>query len=134
MGPGHGERISRDQEAAIAALLTSRSIRKAAAKSGIAERTLREWLKLPDFLTAYRAARRAIVETVIGRVQAASVRAVATLERNLKAPRPGYQVRAASKLLDISVSAVAIADVLTRVEELEKRLKEKPHAYQRAAQ
>ena len=51
------------------ALLTCKSIQSAADKIGVAEKTLRNWLAVPAFVTAYRAARRAIVETAIAKLQ-----------------------------------------------------------------
>jgi hypothetical protein len=58
---GHGEKLSRKREQAIAALLTQPTIAAAAKMAGIGERTLRRWLKLPEFASAYDAARREVV-------------------------------------------------------------------------
>ena len=41
MPEGHGEKLSRKQEQAVVALLTMPTIRKAAEKAGVGERTLR---------------------------------------------------------------------------------------------
>lgn len=46
---GHGAKIGRKQEEAIAALLTQRNIEEAARAAGIGTRTLIRWLKLPEF-------------------------------------------------------------------------------------
>ena len=56
---GHGAKFGRKQEEAIAALLTQRNIDEAAKAVGIATNTLLKWMKLPEFQTAYREARRA---------------------------------------------------------------------------
>src|SRR5437870_1661431 len=60
-------------ERAIAALLTCRTHQEAARQAGIGERTLQRWLaEEPQFIAVLRAARRRLVETTIGRLQAIS--------------------------------------------------------------
>jgi hypothetical protein len=44
---GHGEKLGRKQEEAIAALLWRRNIDEAARVAGVGARTLLQWLKLP---------------------------------------------------------------------------------------
>jgi transposase-like protein len=56
---GHGAEFGRKKEQAIAALLTQRNIEEAAKAAGIGANTLLRWLKVPEFQTAYREARRA---------------------------------------------------------------------------
>ena len=53
-----GSTLGRKQEDAIAALLTQRNVEEAARAAGIGVRTLLRWLKLPEFQSAYRQARR----------------------------------------------------------------------------
>jgi hypothetical protein len=55
---GHGTKLARKQEEAIAALLTQRNIDDAARVAGIGPRTLLRWMKLSEFDCAYRKARR----------------------------------------------------------------------------
>ncbi len=66
---GHGEKFGRKQEEAIAALLSQRNIDEAARVAGVGARTLIRWLKLPEFQTAYREARRAAFGQSIARLQ-----------------------------------------------------------------
>src|SRR5260370_23002489 len=54
-----GGKFGRKKEEAIAALLTQRNIEEAAKVAGIGANTLLRWLKVPEFQTAYREARRA---------------------------------------------------------------------------
>lgn len=75
----HGEKLSRKQEQTIAALLTCSSITEASQQCGIAEATIHRWLKDADFQTAYREARRAVVQQAIAQVQQATGAAVETL-------------------------------------------------------
>ena len=86
---GHGEKLSRKQEAAISALISNSTLRAASRASGISERTISRWLSLPTFKRAYSAARRALVEGAVVSVQRATGRAVQSLLKILsdaKAP------------------------------------------------
>ena len=59
---GHGSKLPRKFEQALAALLSESSVARAAAKVGVSEKTLRNWLKQPDFVAAYRDAQKDLVE------------------------------------------------------------------------
>lgn len=50
---GHGEKRSRLQEPAIAALLECQTIKQAVDRVGVTDRTLRNWMREPDFAQAY---------------------------------------------------------------------------------
>ncbi len=116
---GHGERMSRDTETAISALLACASIRSAAKKIKIAEKTLRSWLKETEFAAAYRAARRAVVEQAITQTQQLTGDAVKALKRNLKCGVPAVEVRAALGVLESASKGVELTDLLERIEALE---------------
>jgi hypothetical protein len=122
MSKGHGERLSRKHEQAIVALLGQPTVEKAAQAVGVNEKTLRNWMKLPAFLAAYRDARREIVEGAITRLQQLCNGAVLTLNRNLTCGTPSVEVRAAEAILDRSCQALDLGDVLERIEALEQRL------------
>ena len=122
MGKGHGERLSRKQELAIAALLGQPTIEEAAQTVGVNEKTLRTWLKLPTFHAEFRAARRRIVEGAITRLQQLTLGAVLALHRNLTSGNPAVEIRAAHIILDQSTKAIELDDVLQRIDELEARL------------
>jgi hypothetical protein len=77
---GHGEKLTRKEEQAIAALLTHPTINAAAKAIKVSEATLWRWLQLPAFQRRYRAARAASVAHAIMRLQQVSARAVDTLE------------------------------------------------------
>ena len=53
------------REQALAALLTEKTVEDAAAKAGIAYRTLKLWLTRPDFQADYRAARAEILDRTV---------------------------------------------------------------------
>ena len=58
---GHGAKFARKMEAAIAALVSRPSIEDAARTAGVAEKTLRRWMREPQFNAEYlRAAGRGL--------------------------------------------------------------------------
>jgi hypothetical protein len=122
--PGHGEKVTRKQQQAIAALLAEPSIRKAALACSVDESTLRKWLKNPTFLSEYRSARRAVVEAAVGQLQRAAGAAVKTLRKALGCPNASVAVRSALGILDRAFAGVELLDHEMRLAELEKRLAE----------
>src|SRR4051812_21878095 len=98
---GHGEKRTRKQELAVAALVAEPSIGAAAAVAGVSEATLRRWMATPAFAAASRAARRQLVRSAVERLQGAVGLAVDTL-RTVAATggKDSDRVRAAVALLD----------------------------------
>jgi hypothetical protein len=119
---GHGEKLGRKQEEAIAALLSQRNIEDAARVAGVGARTLIRWLQLPEFDAAYRGARRAAFRQSVARLQQASSAAVATLLKIMVDPNApaSTRVRAADSVLDHGAKAIEIEDIEVRVAELER--------------
>lgn len=95
-----GENLPAAQEKAIHALLSCVTVGATAKKTGISDRTLHRWLKEAGFRQAYLAARRQVMEQVVGTLQRASLGAVEALVRNLKCGAPATEVRAAQVILD----------------------------------
>lgn len=110
------------QEQAVAVLLGVPDHAQAAALIGCGVSTLRRWLADPAFQAAYRAARRAVVEQAVAQLQRASGEAVAALHRNLNAPRPGDQIKAALGILDRAARGVELIELAERLAALERRL------------
>jgi hypothetical protein len=124
---GHGEKLSRNQEKAIAALISHNSIPAAAESIGIGEVTLWRWLKVEHFKAAYREARCQVVSQAIGRLQTNLSKAIDTLleiAEDGEAPASA-RVTAARAIIDQSLKAVEVEDLETRVEQLEQIIKEK---------
>jgi hypothetical protein len=117
---GHGEKRSRREDAAIAALLACSTIDRAAEAAGIAGSTLRGWLADPAFQHRYRAARRQVVEHAVSGLQRATGEAVDTLRRNLTCGVPAAEISAAKAIMDFSLKAVELVDLAERVEALEQ--------------
>jgi hypothetical protein len=94
-------------------LLETSTVAAAAEQARIGERTLRRWLKIPEFLSAYRRARRRAVEYAIARIQAGVGQAADTLLSVAKdGAKDADRVRAANALLDHAVRGVESADLL----------------------
>ncbi len=113
--------LDANQEAALVALLATRTVRDAAKKAKVAESTFWRWMQLPAFQSRYRAARRQLVESAIARLQNDATVAVDTLKeiaKNKKAPAAA-RVTAARTILDHSLGAVELTDLMERVEQLE---------------
>ncbi|MBX7166856.1 MAG: hypothetical protein K1X74_11050 [Pirellulales bacterium] len=116
---GHGQKLTNKQEALIAALLTEPTYAAAAAKAGVSETTLYRWLHRSDFRSAYRTARREMVESAIGRLQAATGQAVETLVVVARQGRRDCdRVRAAVALLEHAMRGLAEGDLLRREGEI----------------
>src|SRR6266849_5429264 len=94
---GHGQKLSRQYEAFIAALLTTPTVKQAAKVAGIAEATAGRWLKDPGFKTAYAEARRQALGEVLALVQQSMLGAVAVLRIKMHAvdSPPWLQVQCA---------------------------------------
>ena len=119
---GHGSKLGRKQEDAIAALLSQRNIDEAASAAGVGTRTLLRWLKIPEFDAAYRAARRQAYGQSISRLQQGATAAATTLLKVMVDPAtpPSTRVRAAEAVLSQAAKAIEIEDIDARVRLLEE--------------
>lgn len=120
---GHGSKTPAVRERAVLALLSERTIGLAAKRAGIGERTLREWLTDDgEFQEHLAAARRAVFEAGINRVQALTGRAVETLEDLLEAKRhPAMRLGAARTLLELGVNRHDADTLLRKLADIELR-------------
>jgi hypothetical protein len=123
MPAGHGDKLTRKKEQALAALLGQPTLPAAAAEAGVSERTLRAWLRQPDFAEAFARARREYLQVAISRMQRAAGTATSKLLSLLDAPDDGVALRAALGLLDRAVKGAELLDVLARLERLEQAAK-----------
>jgi hypothetical protein len=121
---GHGQKLSRKKEQAIAALLSQPSIGSAAKKVGIGEKNLFRWLQLDEFKQAYKTARRQVIDQTISQIQSVMSEAVQTLLDVMSdgAAPSSAKVSAALTLLDIGFKVVEIEDLESRIEKIEKNL------------
>src|SRR5262245_41924827 len=123
---GHGEKLSRLQEKAVAALLSEPTVEKAAEKAGVAPSTLARWRKLPEFREAEMAARREVVDRGITLVQLQATAAALALHRNLTCGNPAVEVRAALAVFEVGQQGAGLAEL---VEALHLELERLRHAH-----
>jgi transposase-like protein len=119
---GHGTKFSRKMEEAVAALLTQRNVEEAARTVGIGPATLLRWMKVPEFQTAYREARRAAFSQSIARLQQGTSAAATTMLKLMIDPNTpaSVRVRAAECIMNHATKAIEIEDIEARVTELER--------------
>lgn len=123
---GHGEKLTRKEEQAIAALIAEPTLEKAASRAGVSTSTIYRWLQDEGFQEAYRASRREVVNHAITRLQRATTTAVSTLEdvmRDATAPASA-RVSAARAVLEMAVEGIKRDDTERRITELERILRE----------
>jgi hypothetical protein len=110
---GPGEKLTRKQEVAIAALLTAPTIAEAAHAASISEPTLWRWLQREDFQTAYRQARREAVSQALAYLQRVAGEAVDTLRAVMQdAQKPASaRVSAARAVLELAIRGVELEDL-----------------------
>jgi hypothetical protein len=116
--------ISPRQQREIAALLSEPTLQDAAGTAGVGERTLRRWLRQPNFSRAYLECRREAVGQATARLQQAAGEAVSALEAVMRSPKasPASRVTAARSILDLAYRAAEAEDITQRMAELETTL------------
>ena len=114
---GHGAKLPRKRQQAIAALIEAPTIREAAGIVGIGEATLFRWLQDIDFQSAYRDAKRRIVEQAIANIQRASGEAVQTLKSIMtdNSMPASSRVACAKAILDTAAKAVELENLTARI-------------------
>lgn len=123
---GHGSKFGRRKEAAIAALLSCRTLEEAARTAGIGATTLLRWMKNPQFQAEYRAALNAAVSQANARIQQSSGAAAATIVKIMlnHDAKDSIRLRAAELVMSHSKDA-QIEDVVARVRDLERAQSDK---------
>lgn len=118
---GSEEKLSRKQDQAISALLTCTTLTDAAARCRVGESTLRRWLAVPAFKTAYLTARREVVQHAITQMQQACSQAVTTLVAILENAdvSASARVSAAKVILETALKAVELEELEARLAALE---------------
>jgi hypothetical protein len=118
---GHGEKLGRKQEEAIAALLSQRNIEEAGRAAGVGTRTLIRWLKLPEFGKEYRKARHEAVHQSVARLQQATGAAATIVLKLMTDPNvpAAVKLRAAECVFDRAFKGVELEDIEVRLAALE---------------
>jgi hypothetical protein len=132
---GHGQKLTRLQEKALAALLTADTNAAAALQAGISERTLQRWLaELPEFRSAYRDARRQVLDASVAALQRATTKAVQTLIRAMDDASAPVAIRAAIATLDHAWRGTEVGDIAEQLEALRLEVQELRDAHRHAPQ
>lgn len=123
---GHGRKEPVVRDRAILALLNEPTVAKAAAQSGIGERTLRRWLAEDEgFQAAYAAARQTVFQVGINRVQALTPRAIQALEELVGERKyPHVRLAAARTIAELAIRQHDAETIVRRLEEIEARQRE----------
>jgi len=118
---GHGAKSDALRDAAIRALLTEKSIQRAAKQCRVNERTLRRWLtEDAAFMAEYDHARQALHRAGMARVQALTGKGVETLEELLDAKKfPAVRLGTARTVVELGIHQHDTEIILRRLEDLE---------------
>jgi hypothetical protein len=120
---GHGQKLGRKREQAIAALLSHGTIEAAADAVGIAEVTLRRWMKDSGFRAEYLEARRLAMAQATSQLQqlsSAAANALKAVIEDTAAPHSA-RVAAARTVFDLGYRGVEIEDLAERIAALEQK-------------
>ncbi|MGI8770936.1 MAG: hypothetical protein ACR2JE_05830 [Acidobacteriaceae bacterium] len=115
------EKLAQEQETALLALLSCRTIREAAERAKVAESTVLRWLTTPLFRNRYEAERRQLFESAKNALRSAAAGSVATLtavQEDQAAPA-GARVTAAKAILELCMRIHENDDIIRRLERLE---------------
>ncbi len=112
------------QQKAILALVSQPTIGRASQETGIAERTIYNWMKQPAFQRGYREARRNSFSQAIGLCQRATPVAINVLAKIMSDGSAPFnsRVAAAIAVLKFGRESLEIDDLAARVEALEEQV------------
>src|SRR5580765_3894140 len=118
---GHGGKVKRKLEDAVAAMLTQRNVEEAAREVGVSVATLMRWQKLPEFQALFREGRRTVYNQAVARLQQGTSAAAATLLKTMIDPATpaSVKIRAAEAIFHHAAKAMEIQDIEARVTALE---------------
>ena len=115
------EKLGGKKEAAILALLSSRSVEDAARTANVPLRSLYRWLKEPEFESAYREAKRVAFGQAIARLQQGTPAAASVMLKLMVDPAvpASTRLKAADCVFTHAKNAIELEDVEARVTALE---------------
>lgn len=110
------------QEQAIVALLKARSVLLACRQCGVARRTMENWLRDPDFVSALKSARQRVFGNSLGRLCQAANRAASVLIDGARGKEITHMQRLCARDILTFAREGLNADVGLRLDEIEARL------------
>jgi hypothetical protein len=119
---GHGEKFTRQKEAAIIGLLTQPTFDEAAKFAQVSSTTLWRWQQDPGFQAEYLRARRQAMGRAMAQLQQASFTAVKTLKEIMEDPKASASARvmAARTVLEMGLRATEVDDFGSQLSALER--------------
>lgn len=113
----------------LAALLTSRNKKEAAAAAGVSERTMRTYFEDSEFCQRYREAFAGVVQDAARRAQQLLDPALSTLQAVMEDEDipAAARVNAAKIALDFGLKATEQNDIMAEIERLEALIGEQQH-------
>lgn len=114
------------QAKALRALFTEPTQEAAARAAGISSKTLREYMKAPEFRTAYNERVTAQLGEATGQARQGLSSALAVLRKIMENPasEDRDRISAASKSIDAALRLIEKLDQQVKLEELEKAVEE----------
>ncbi len=108
---------------AIAGLAAGLTVPEVAAQCGVAECTIRRWIRQPAFKTKLEAARAELVSLTVGKLANTATTAAATL-RELLSPSnpPSVRLGAARAVLELGAKWRETEELARRIEVLEAQI------------
>ena len=118
---GHGGKVKRKLEDAVAAMLTQSNVEETARSTGISLATLMRWQKLPEFQLLFREGRRTVYAQAVARLQQGTSAAAATLLKTMIDPATpaSVKIRVAEAIFNHAAKAIEIDDIEARLAALE---------------
>jgi hypothetical protein len=119
----NGTKLGRRRERAIQALLQCDTQKEAARTVGIGEVTLWRWMQEPEFNSAFREAKRRVLDEALTNLQKSARQAINALVSILEdQEKPASaRVTAARTILETAVKTLQVEELEARVHELEQR-------------
>jgi hexokinase len=114
----------RQWEKAVSALLSEKTIERAAKKCHVTRQTMHRWLKDPDFRAAYMEAKAEMLRTAtrsLTRNSAKAAEVLATIFCSKGKPNQASRVSAAVGTLRLALDAFALEDIEERLRRLEEQ-------------
>jgi hypothetical protein len=119
---------ARGDAALLTALAAGATVRDAARRARLSERTAHRRLADPAFRQRVTAARAGMVERALGQLAEGSTEAVGTLRKLLKAKADTVKLGAARTILEVGNKLRESVELQQRIAALEQRLEERESA------
>lgn len=121
---GHGQKMTRKQELAIAALLSQGSIEAAAKSINIGNATLRRWMKDLGFRAEYRNSRKEALDAATGQLQQLTSAAANALKAVIEDGEVPHSARVAASraVFEIAHRGLELEDFDQRLGVIERAL------------